>query len=85
MKDWLAMRTVSVAKKGSWERMGRGRRAAMPCCFALRSRRTCLALHEHYHLGHGAYAVRPLHRGWDISSRRTCDGCASGGEPDTLV
>jgi hypothetical protein len=63
MKDRRAMRTAGIAEKGSRVRAGLGRRDAISCCFALRSRRTCLALHEHYHLGHGAHAVRPLHRG----------------------
>lgn len=57
------MRTVVVANMGRWGRAGQGRRDAVSRCFALRSRRTCLALHEHYHLGHGAHAVHPLHRG----------------------
>jgi hypothetical protein len=57
------MRMAVVANMGRWGRAGQRRRAAMPCRFALRSRRTCLALHEHYHLGHGAHAVHPLHRG----------------------
>ena len=57
------MRTVGMADTGDWECTGQGRRGAVFCCFALRSRRTCLALHERYHFGHGAHAVRPLHRG----------------------
>ena len=57
------MRTAGRADRGSGGRAGQERRVAVSCCFALRSRRTCLALHEHYHLGHGAHAVRPLYRG----------------------
>ena len=63
LKDWRAMRMAGMAGKGSWERAGQGRRRVVSCCFALDSRWTYLAPHEHYHLGHGAHAVRPLHRG----------------------